>query len=87
MIPFLDSKVIFIHECPIEKLLPLGLLLHLHNLEEIRVESCLELEEIIAEACDEFEEDEEEKEEKGMDTTKIEGLEPVETTGTEDHLQ
>ncbi|KAM3696681.1 hypothetical protein ACB098_06G057300 [Castanea mollissima] len=51
------------------KLLPLGLLLHLHNLEEIRVENCLELEEIIAEACNEFEE--EEREEEGMDTTKI----------------
>ena len=68
---FSSLKVIFIYECPIKKLLPLGLLLHLHNLEEIRVVSCLELEEIIAEACDEFEEDEEEKEEKGMDATKI----------------
>ncbi|KAM4103154.1 hypothetical protein ACJW30_06G057500 [Castanea mollissima] len=68
---FSRLKVIFIHECPIKKLLPLGLLLHLDNLEEIRVENCLELEEIIAEACDEFEGDEEEKEEKGMDTTKI----------------
>ena len=49
------------------------------------------IEEIIAEACDEFEEDEEEKEEKGMDTTKItpqiEGFESAEPTGTEDHLQ
>nr|XP_023926395.1 disease resistance protein At4g27190-like [Quercus suber] len=68
---FSSLKVICIYECPIKKLLPLGLLLHLHNLEEIRVVSCLELEEIIAEACDEFEEDEEKKEEKGMDTTKI----------------
>ena len=71
MIPFPDSKIFFIYECPIKKLLPLGLLLHLHNLVEIHVENCLEIEEIIAEACDEFEEDEEEKEEKGMDTAKI----------------
>ncbi|KAM4092682.1 hypothetical protein ACB094_06G058300 [Castanea mollissima] len=66
---FSRLKVIFIHECPIKKLLPLGLLLHLPKLEEIRVENCLKLEEIIAEACDEFEE--EEIEEEGMDTTKI----------------
>ena len=68
---FSRLKIFFIYECPIKKLLPLGLLLHLHNLVEIHVENCLEIEEIIAEACDEFEEDEEEKEEKGMDTTKI----------------
>ena len=68
---FSSLKVILIDECPMKKLLPLGLLLHLHNLEEIQVKNCLELEEIIAEACDEFEEDEEEKEEKGMDTTEI----------------
>ena len=68
---FSSLKVILIDECPMKKLLPLGLLLHLHNLEEIRVDYCLELEEIIAEACDEFEEDEEEKKEKGTDTTKI----------------
>ena len=53
----------------IKKLLPLGLLLHLHNLVDIYVSECLQVEEIIGEASDEFEE--EEKEEEGMDTTKI----------------
>ena len=51
----------------IKKLLPPGLLLHLRNLEEIRVIECWQLEEIIGEASDEFEE----KEEEGMDTTYI----------------
>uniref|UniRef100_A0A2N9I9W9 Uncharacterized protein n=1 Tax=Fagus sylvatica TaxID=28930 RepID=A0A2N9I9W9_FAGSY len=45
----------------LKKLLPPGLLLHLHNLEEIEVRVCDQLDEII----------EEEKEEEGMDTTKI----------------
>jgi disease resistance protein RPS2 len=44
----------------LKKLLPPGLL---HNLEEIYINSCEQLEEII--------EEEEEKEEEGMDTTKI----------------
>ncbi|KAK4576536.1 hypothetical protein RGQ29_027189 [Quercus rubra] len=51
----------------IKKLLPP--LLHLRNLEEIFVDKCYKLEEIIGEASDEFEE--EEIEEEGMDTTKI----------------
>ena len=44
-------------------------LLHLRNLEKISVRWCDQLEEIIGEASDEFEE--EEIEEEGMDTTKI----------------
>ncbi|KAK4576556.1 hypothetical protein RGQ29_027199 [Quercus rubra] len=51
----------------IKKLLPAGLLLHLHNLEKIEVRNCGQLEEIIAEVFDEFEGEEKE----GMDTTKI----------------
>ena len=51
----------------IKKLLPAGLLLHLHNLEEIEVRNYGQLEEIIAEVFDEFEGEEKE----GMDTTKI----------------
>ena len=43
------------------------MLLHLRNLEEIRVIEGWQLEEIIGEASDEFEE----KEEEGMDTTNI----------------
>ena len=38
-------------------------------LETIQVTACAQLEEIVAKACDEYEE--EEKEEEGMDTTKI----------------
>ena len=53
----------------IKKLFPPGLLPHLHYLEDIRVENCEQLEEIIGEASDEFEEEKEEEE--GMDTTKI----------------
>ena len=37
-------------------------------LEMIQVTACAQLEEIVAKACDEYEE---EKEEEGMDTTKI----------------
>ncbi|KAL0001104.1 hypothetical protein SO802_014885 [Lithocarpus litseifolius] len=63
-------KKIDIQVCPnIKKLLPPGLLLQLRNLEKIFVCNCNQLEEIIGEASDEFEE--EEKEEEGMDTTKI----------------
>ncbi|KAM3744500.1 hypothetical protein ACB098_06G057000 [Castanea mollissima] len=66
---FSGLKVITIYQCAnIKKLLPPGLLLHLRNLEEIYVYAC-GVEEIIGEASDEFEE--EEKEEEGMDTTKI----------------
>uniref|UniRef100_A0A2N9FIU8 NB-ARC domain-containing protein n=1 Tax=Fagus sylvatica TaxID=28930 RepID=A0A2N9FIU8_FAGSY len=61
---FSRLKIISIYFCSkLKKLLPPGLLLHLHNLEEIYVYSCKQLEEII--------EEEEEKEEEGMDTTKI----------------
>ena len=59
-------KIIHLFLCSkIKKLLPLGLLLHLRNLEQIRVEFCKQVEEIIGEASDK------EKEEEGMDTTKI----------------
>jgi disease resistance protein RPS2 len=63
---FSRLKKIYIYRCSkLKKLLPPGLLLHLHNLEEINVcRVCEQLEEII-------EEEEEEKEEEGMDTTKI----------------
>ncbi|KAM3741706.1 hypothetical protein ACB098_07G017100 [Castanea mollissima] len=65
---FSRLKNIFLSRCSkIKKLFPLGLLLHLHNLEEISVRECNQVEEIIGEASDE----EEEKEEEGMDTTKI----------------
>ena len=58
---FSRLKKISIYECPkLKKLLPPGLL---HNLEKICVLGCSQLEEII--------EEEEEKEEEGMDTTKI----------------
>ncbi|KAK7841788.1 disease resistance protein [Quercus suber] len=61
-------KTFAIENCSrIKKLLPAGLLLHLHNLEEIVVCNCGQLEEIIAEVFDEFEGEEKE----GMDTTKI----------------
>ena len=61
-------KKIDIQNCPnIKKLLPP--LLHLRNVEEIYVNECNQLEEIIGEASDEFEEEEIEEEE--MDTTKI----------------
>uniref|UniRef100_A0A2N9G4K5 Uncharacterized protein n=1 Tax=Fagus sylvatica TaxID=28930 RepID=A0A2N9G4K5_FAGSY len=68
----------------LKKLLPPGLLLHLHNLEEIYVHDCEQLEEII-------EEEEEEKEEEGMDTTKItlprlKKLSLQWPIGTEEHL-
>jgi disease resistance protein RPS2 len=56
-------KIIHIFGCPkLKKLLSPGLLLHLLNLEYIYVSDCVQLEEII---------EEEEKEEEGMDTTKI----------------
>ncbi|KAF3952031.1 hypothetical protein CMV_022371 [Castanea mollissima] len=65
---FSRLKIIYLSRCSkIKKLFPLGLLLHLHNLEEISVRDCDQVEEIIGEASDE----EEEKEEEGMDTTKI----------------
>ncbi|KAM3693890.1 hypothetical protein ACB094_07G018100 [Castanea mollissima] len=65
---FSRLKIIYLSECSkIKKLFPLGLLLHLHNLEEISVKYCDQVEEIIGEASDE----EEEKEEEGMDTIKI----------------
>ncbi|KAM4097655.1 hypothetical protein ACJW30_07G018100 [Castanea mollissima] len=65
---FSRLKIIYLWDCSkIKKLCPLGLLLHLHNLEEIIVTDCDQVEEIIGEASDE----EEEKEEEGMDTTKI----------------
>jgi len=61
-------KAFAIENCSrIKKLIPAGLLLHLHNLEEIGVCNCGQLEEIIAEVFDEFEGEEKE----GMDTTKI----------------
>ena len=67
---FFCLKIIHLYQCSkIKKLFPLGLLLHLHYLEDIRVEYCEQLEEIIGEASDEFEEEKEEEE--GMDTTKI----------------
>ena len=60
--------MIHISLCPnIKKLLPP--LLHLRNLEQIIVGNCNQLEEIIEEASDEFQE--EEIEEEGMDTTKF----------------
>uniref|UniRef100_A0A2N9G0N4 Disease resistance protein At4g27190-like leucine-rich repeats domain-containing protein n=1 Tax=Fagus sylvatica TaxID=28930 RepID=A0A2N9G0N4_FAGSY len=62
---FSRLKRIDIYQCSkLKKPLSPGLLLHLHNLEEIDVACCEQLEEII-------EEEEEEKEEEGMDTTKI----------------
>jgi disease resistance protein RPS2 len=62
---FSRLKIIYISHCgKLTKLLTLGLLLHLHNLEVIEVNVCLQIGEII-------EEEEEEKEEEGMDTTKI----------------
>uniref|UniRef100_A0A2N9G4F6 AAA+ ATPase domain-containing protein n=1 Tax=Fagus sylvatica TaxID=28930 RepID=A0A2N9G4F6_FAGSY len=82
---FSRLKKFSIFQCPkLKKLLPPGLLLHLHNLELIIVFDCEQLEEII-------EEEEEEKEEEGMDTTKI-TLPRLKTlslqfpTGTEEHL-
>ncbi|KAM4092677.1 hypothetical protein ACB094_06G058000 [Castanea mollissima] len=67
---FSRLQKISIRECPnIKKLLPPGLLLHLRNLEMIDVWDCSQVEEIIGEASDEFEE--EEIEEEGMDTTNI----------------
>uniref|UniRef100_A0A2N9H397 NB-ARC domain-containing protein n=1 Tax=Fagus sylvatica TaxID=28930 RepID=A0A2N9H397_FAGSY len=58
---FSRLKRIYIYQCSkLKKLLPPGLLQHLPNLEEIKVGSCKQLEEII-----------EEEEEEGMDTTKI----------------
>ncbi|KAM3696673.1 hypothetical protein ACJW31_06G056100 [Castanea mollissima] len=66
---FSRLQTIALDRCPnIKKLLPPGLLLHLRNLDEIYVYAC-GVEEIIGEASDEFEE--EDKEEEGMDTTKI----------------
>ena len=65
---FSRLKIIKLFSCSkIKKLLPPGLLPHLRNLEQICISSCNQLEEIIGEASDEFEE----KEEEGMDTTKI----------------
>ena len=65
---FSRLKIIYLSQCSkIKKLFPPGLLLHLHNLEEISVNYCKQVEEIIGEASDE----EEEKEEEGMDTAKI----------------
>ncbi|KAK4576558.1 hypothetical protein RGQ29_027201 [Quercus rubra] len=67
---FFCLKIIHLDQCSkIKKLFPLGLLLHLHYLEDIRVEYCEQLEEIIGEASDEFKEEKEEEE--GMETTKI----------------
>ena len=67
-------KVIAVQNCPnIKKLLPPIIFsnwLDLRNLEEIFVRNCNKLEEIIGEASDESEE-EEEIEEEGMDTTEI----------------
>ena len=61
-------KIFVIGNCSRKKkLLLAGLLLHLHNLEEIEVRNCGQLEEIIAEVFDEFEGEEKE----GMVTTKI----------------
>ncbi|KAL4619482.1 hypothetical protein ACB092_06G082200 [Castanea dentata] len=68
---FSSLKIIYLYMCSkIKKLFPPGLLLHLHNLENIRVDRCEQVEEIIGEASDEFEEEIKEEEE-GMDTTKI----------------
>ncbi|KAF3957808.1 hypothetical protein ACB098_06G057700 [Castanea mollissima] len=68
---FSSLRVIYLYMCSkIKKLFPPGLLLHLHNLENIRVHRCEQVEEIIGEASDEFEEEIKEEEE-GMDTTKI----------------
>ena len=65
---FSRLKIIYLSQCSkIKKLFPPGLLLHLHNLEEISVNYCKQVGEIIGEASDE----EEEKEEEGMDTAKI----------------
>ena len=61
-------KKIDVQICPNIKML-LPPLLHLRNLEEIYVNECKQLEEIIGEASDEFEE--EEIGEEGMDTTTI----------------
>ena len=61
-------KIFVIGNCSRKKkLLLAGLLLHLHNLEEIEVRNCGQLEEIIAEVFDEFEGEEKE----GIVTTKI----------------
>ncbi|XP_030931361.1 disease resistance protein At4g27190-like [Quercus lobata] len=68
---FSSLKIIYLCMCSkIKKLFPPGLLLHLHNLEIIRVYRCEQVEEIIGEASDEFEEEIKEEEE-GMDTNKI----------------
>jgi disease resistance protein RPS2 len=62
---FSHLKRICLYECgKLKKLLPPWLLLHLHNLEVIQVNVCVQIGEII-------EEEEEAKEEAGMDTTKI----------------
>uniref|UniRef100_A0A2N9I980 Uncharacterized protein n=1 Tax=Fagus sylvatica TaxID=28930 RepID=A0A2N9I980_FAGSY len=64
---FSRLKRILIFKCSnLKKLLPPGLLLHLPNLEYIEVRLCEQLDEIIEEG-----KEEEEKEEEGMDTTKI----------------
>uniref|UniRef100_A0A2N9FDV0 Uncharacterized protein n=1 Tax=Fagus sylvatica TaxID=28930 RepID=A0A2N9FDV0_FAGSY len=62
---FSRLKRIDVYQCgKLKKLLTPGLLLNLHNLEHINVSVCAQIREII-------EEEEDEKEEEGMDTTKI----------------